>query len=102
MTSHRLVTLLGGLAFASMGMNTATVSFALLGMRSEWQLGPTQISLVIASAGIGQLAGSILLGHLSDRLGRRRTYAICVALQTGLTGLAGLAPHLAVACALLF
>ncbi|HLG70518.1 MAG TPA: MFS transporter [Chloroflexota bacterium] len=102
MTSHRIVTLFGGLAFASMGMNTALVSFALLGMRSEWQLGPTQVSLVIASAGVGQLVGSLLLGNLSDTLGRKRTYAIGVALQTGFTGLTGLAPSLAAVCTLLF
>jgi putative MFS transporter len=102
MTSHRLVTLFGGLAFASMGMNTAIVSFALLGMRSEWQLGPTQVSLVIAAGGVGQLVGSILLGNLSDSLGRKLTYALAVALQTGFTGLAGLAPSLGIACTLLF
>ena len=47
--SHRLITALGGLAFAAMGLETAILSFAVLGMRSTWQLSPLAISVIIAS-----------------------------------------------------
>lgn len=100
--SHRLITALGGLAFAAMGLETAIVSFSVLGMRNDWQLTPTGVSVVIASPGVGQFVGSVVLGHLSDRLGRKGIYCLSVALLSGFTALAGLAPHPAVVCALLF
>src|SRR6266571_5374482 len=99
--SHRLVTVLGGLGFTSVGLETAIVSFSLLGMRQEWQLSPIHVSLVIASLGVGQLLGSILLGNLSDRLGRKRMYALAVSLLSGFTAMAALAPQLPLICVLL-
>jgi putative MFS transporter len=100
--SHRLLTGLGGLAFTSIGLETAIVSFAVLGMRTTWDLSPNAVALVIASSAVGQFVGSVALGQLSDHLGRRAGYGLSVALLSVFTGLAALAPHPAVACALLF
>src|SRR5581483_8036469 len=96
------ITILGGLAFSSIGLETAIVSFAVLGMRDEWQLSPTGVAAIIAAPGLGQFAGSVWLGQLSDRLGRKGLYAASLAIMAVLTALAGLSPHPAMVCALLF
>jgi putative MFS transporter len=85
-----------------MGLETALVSFAVLGMRGTWQLSPTGVSLIIASPGVGQFVGSVVLGHLSDRLGRKAAYCLSVALLSAFAALTGLAPQPAVVSGLLF
>jgi putative MFS transporter len=73
---HAWITVLAGLAFMGNGMNLSVVSFAVLGMRDEWHLSPADIGYILPMTGIGQLLGSIGVGSLADRLGRRLAFAM--------------------------
>ena len=90
---HAWITILAGLAFLGNGMDLSIISFALPGMRAEWQLTPAQVGYVLPMIGVGQLIGSITIGSLSDRIGRRLAFALTGGLAGAGIGLAALAPH---------
>ncbi len=101
-TLHGRVTLLAGLAFASNGLSLGVLSFALLGLRTSWGLTPAQASALTMAAGAGQLLGGVVVGHVTDRIGRRLGYGLTVALSSLATGAAALAPSLRWLVLLLF
>ncbi|MCC7367663.1 MAG: MFS transporter [Chloroflexi bacterium] len=99
---HAWITLLAGLAFMGNGLDLSVVSFALPGMRAELGLSPADVGFVLPMAGIGQLIGSITMGSLADRIGRRLTFVLTGCLAGLGVGLASLAPSaLAFGCLLL-
>ncbi len=101
-TLHGRVALVAGLAFASNGLNLGVLSAALLGLRSAWGLTTAGASALTMAAGAGQLLGGVVMGHVADRIGRRRGYGITVALNSAATGLCALAPSLGWLVALSF
>jgi MFS transporter, putative metabolite:H+ symporter len=50
---------------------SSAVSTAL---KTEYSLGGTELKLLLASAFLGMFVGSVLLGRLADRIGRRRAF----------------------------
>src|SRR6266536_1170803 len=90
---HAWITLLAGLAFLGNGMDLSIISFALPGMRAEWGLTPSEVGYVLPMIGIGQLIGSVTIGSLSDRIGRRLAFALTGCLAGLGIGLAALSPH---------
>ena len=99
---HGQVTLLAGLAFGSNGLNLGVLSFALPGLKESWALAPAVAGVVVMASGAGQLVGGLLVGYVSDWMGRRVGYAGTVALSSVATGAASLAPSFPVLLALLF
>jgi putative MFS transporter len=99
---HWRVTLLAGLAFGSNGLTLGVISFALPGLRESWGLSPAQAGALVMASGTGQLVGSLLIGYVSDAMGRRVGYTATVALSSLATGAAALAPTLPVLLGLLF
>lgn len=101
-TLYGRVTLLAGLAFASNGLSLGILSFALLGLRTSWGLTPAQASALTMASGAGQLLGGVVVGHVTDRVGRRLGYGLTLALSSLATGAASLAPSLGWLVLLLF
>lgn len=99
---HWLITLLASLAFAGNGVALSAISFALPGIRREWDLSPPELGLLSAAVSAGQVVGALAVGSLADRWGRRRLFAATIALAAVATGLAGLAPSPHVVTVLLF
>ena len=89
---HAWITGLAGLAFLGNGLDLALVSFSLPGMRAELGLSPAQVGYILPMAGIGQLAGSIAVGCLADRIGRRLAFVLSGCLAGFGVGLGALAP----------
>jgi putative MFS transporter len=87
---HWLITLIASLAFSCNGIAFAAMSFALPGLRREFGLGTEQLGLISAFVSIGQTTGSLFVGWVADRLGRR-VFAVTIALAALATAGGGLA-----------
>lgn len=88
---HRRIAALASLAFAGNGIDLGVVSFALPGMRAEWNLAPAELSLVLPAVGLGQCIGAVVFGVVADGIGRRLAFCATGVLAGVGTGLAGLA-----------
>ena len=85
---------MAGLALGSNGLILGILSFALLGLKAAWGLTPAQASALTMASGAGQLLGGVLMGHVTDAVGRRLGYGVTVAVSSLATGAAALAPSL--------
>ena len=67
------------------GFDVLSISFASPGIRAEWGLGPTALGFVLSAELIGMALGSIFLGGVADKIGRRPTVLGClVVMATGM------------------
>jgi MFS family permease len=60
------------------GFDVLSISFASPGIRAEWGLGPQALGFVLSAELIGMALGSIFLGGLADKIGRRPTTLGCL------------------------
>lgn len=64
------------------GFDVLAISFASPGIAAEWGIDPAALGFVLSMELIGMSVGSVLLGGVADRLGRRRTMLGCLLLMT--------------------
>ena len=77
--SPNLVYLIAGVAAVGgflFGYDLSIISGAMIFIRQEFALQPDQVGLAIGSALLGCMAGPLVGGTLSDRLGRKRTLVL--------------------------
>ncbi|MCP5145916.1 MAG: MFS transporter [Gammaproteobacteria bacterium] len=60
------------------GFDVLSISFASPGIASEWGIDRAQLGIVLSMELIGMAIGSILLGNVADRIGRRPTILGCL------------------------
>ena len=79
------------------GFDVLSISFASPGIATEWGIDRAALGIVLSMELIGMAVGSVLLGGVADRIGRRPTILGClVVMATGMvmattvSGLAGL------------
>ena len=60
-------------------------------LMKEWNLDPVTAGLLGSSALFGMMIGAMLLGTLSDKLGRKKMIVLCIILFSGFTVLNGFA-----------
>ncbi|MGK2912166.1 MAG: MFS transporter [Sphingobium sp.] len=60
------------------GFDVLAISFASPGIAAEWGIDRAALGLVLSMELIGMAAGSILLGNIADRIGRRPTILACL------------------------
>jgi len=70
------------LLFALDGFDVLAISFAAPGIAQEWAINRGELGVVLATELVGMGVGSILLGGLADRIGRRPTILVCLAVVT--------------------
>lgn len=71
------------------GFDVLAISFASPGIAAEWQIDRAELGVVLAMELIGMAIGSILLGGIADRIGRKPTIQACLVLMTlGMLGAA--------------
>jgi AAHS family benzoate transporter-like MFS transporter len=73
------------------GYDLAVVGAALPSIMKDMGVDATSAGVMAGSALFGTMLGAIFLGTLADRIGRPRMIAVCVALFSVFTALAGLA-----------
>lgn len=67
------------------GFDVLSISFAAPGIAREWSVGKAALGFVLSYELIGMAAGSILIGRVADRIGRRTTAIAClVAMAVGM------------------
>lgn len=64
------------------GFDVLSISFASPGIAKDWGIDRAALGLVLSMELIGMAAGSLLLGGLADRIGRRATILSCLALMS--------------------
>ncbi|WP_313801741.1 MFS transporter [Sphingobium sp.] len=60
------------------GFDVLAISFASPGIAAEWGVDRAALGLVLSMELIGMAVGSVLLGGLADRIGRRPTILLCL------------------------
>ncbi|MBL8643369.1 MAG: MFS transporter [Rhodospirillaceae bacterium] len=60
------------------GFDVLSISFAAPGIAAEWGIEPAMLGVVLSMELLGMAAGSILIGNLADRIGRRPTILSCL------------------------
>lgn len=63
------------------GFDVLSVSFAAPGISKEWGIERAALGIVLSMELVGMAIGSIALGQLADRVGRRVTTLFCLALM---------------------
>ncbi|MEV5177026.1 MFS transporter [Streptomyces flaveolus] len=88
---RRLTAIIGvGLLFDTFENNlSGTISQVL---KEDFAFGGTTLKLVLASAFLGQFVGSLVLGRVADRFGRRRAFLVNLALYSGFSLLGAFSP----------
>ncbi|MBA2446480.1 MAG: MFS transporter [Chloroflexi bacterium] len=99
---HWRIAMLAALAFGGNGVDLGVVSFALPGLRAEWDLAPSELGLVLPAVGLGQCVGAILGGAFGDRFGRRAGFSLASVIAGAGTGLAAAAPNTTILALALF
>ncbi|MBV8803438.1 MAG: MFS transporter [Sinobacteraceae bacterium] len=64
------------------GFDVLSISFASPGIAKEWGIQRDALGIVLSMELIGMALGSVLLGGLADRIGRRPTLLGCLVLMT--------------------
>ena len=60
------------------GFDVLSISFASPGIATEWGIDRAALGIVLSMELIGMAAGSIFLGGVADRIGRRKTMLGCL------------------------
>src|SRR5689334_20471154 len=63
------------------GFDVLSISFASPGIAAEWKITRAALGFVLSMELIGMALGSIFLGSLADRIGRRPTVLGCLAVM---------------------
>jgi benzoate transport len=67
------------------GFDVLAISFASPGIAEEWGINRAKLGIVMSMELIGMAVGSVLLGSVADRVGRRKTMLGClVGMATGM------------------
>src|SRR5262245_45456127 len=63
------------------GFDVASISYASPGIAKEWGIDSGGLGIVLSMELLGMALGSILLGGVADKIGRRRTVLGCLTLM---------------------
>lgn len=72
---HRIL-IAAGLCFAADAMEVLLLSFLTVVLRAEWNLTEPQTDSITSSVFVGALAGTLTLGRLGDRVGRKPVFTL--------------------------
>ncbi|WP_239018886.1 MFS transporter [Sphingobium terrigena] len=64
------------------GFDVLAITFAAPGIAKDWGIGPGAIGIIVSTGLVGMVIGSLTLGQLADRIGRRRQILLCLGIMT--------------------
>lgn len=74
------------------GFDVLSISFASPGIAAEWGIDRAALGIVLSMELIGMAVGSVVLGNVADRFGRRPTMLLCLVVMASGMFLASTAP----------
>ena len=80
-TAQVVVVILTVLMNAMDGFDVLSIAFASPGIAKEWGIAQTALGVVLSMELIGMAFGSVLLGGVADKIGRRPTILACLAVM---------------------
>lgn len=91
---HRRMILALGITWILDGLEASLIANIAPTLQRPETLGlsATEVGFANTIYLVGQVAGALLFGHLTDRLGRKRLFLVTLALYLAATALSGLAP----------
>lgn len=89
---HWLVLVTTSAAMMFDGFDSQSLSFALPLIKKQWHLSPALLGALASYSFIGLLVGSLAIGAIADRLGRRRALTISILVFSAFSGFSALAP----------
>jgi benzoate transport len=99
---HFQLLVLATLSSVAMGIISQTVAYILPLVLREWRLTPVEGGSIASYTFVGLMLGAAGFGMLSDRIGRKKTLILAVAISGVFNGLAYFAPDYTVFCILRF
>lgn len=63
------------------GFDVLSISFAAPGIAAEWGIDQAVLGVVLSMELIGMAVGSVVMGNIADRIGRRPTILFCLAIM---------------------
>ena len=82
-----------GIPFMADSMEIFLISFITQAVQKDFGISDLALSCISASVFFGMLLGSSFFGFVSDSIGRRKTFAICMAITSSFGILSGLSPN---------
>lgn len=64
------------------GFDVLAITFAAPGIASDWGIDPASVGLIISMGLAGMVVGSLTMGQLADRIGRRRQILLCLGIMS--------------------
>lgn len=64
------------------GIDVLAVTFAAPGIAKAWGIGPAAVGVIMSTGLVGMVIGSLTLGQLADRIGRRNQIFLCLAIMS--------------------
>ncbi|TCK37211.1 AAHS family benzoate transporter-like MFS transporter [Paraburkholderia sp. BL8N3] len=86
---HALVLCWCALIIIFDGYDLAVAGIALPSIMKDMGVQPTSAGFMVSAALFGMMFGAVFLGTIADRIGRKRTIAICIVLFSVFTAAAG-------------
>src|SRR5215510_15879029 len=84
-TAQVIVVVITVLLNAMDGFDILSIAFASPGIAKEWGIAPLALGIVLSMELIGMAFGSVFLGGVADKIGRRPTLLGClVVMATGM------------------
>ncbi|MFM0340784.1 MFS transporter [Paraburkholderia fungorum] len=87
---HATILLICTLIIVADGYDLAIMGAALPSVMKDLHVAPTQAGMMVSAGFVGLMIGAIAAGMLADRVGRRKTIAVCVGLFSIVTACTGL------------
>ncbi len=99
---HRRLLILGSLVCIFAGYNSQIIAYIVSSALKEWQLTPVKAGTMISYGFLGLMVGAAGFGLVSDRIGRKKSMMVVVAVFSVFNSAAYFSPNFEVFCLLRF
>ena len=99
---HVSLLVLAGLTLIFDGYDMMVIAYAMPQIMKEWHLSPVKLGSVASYGYAGLMIGTVALGMIADRIGRRKTPILALSVFSTFSGAAYFAPTFSFFCVLRF